>query len=64
MNKMDVEWDTLRMELMDILTVSELPATSMTCATMRALLDVLVEMSMTRAEARALIADSLKAFEE
>ena len=29
----DAEWDTLHMELMDTLAVSELPDTSMTCAT-------------------------------
>jgi hypothetical protein len=29
----NAEWDTLRMELMDTLAVSELPDTSMTCAT-------------------------------
>ena len=37
----DTEWDTLRMELMDTLAVSELPDTSMTCATLRALIDIL-----------------------
>jgi hypothetical protein len=37
----DAEWDTLRMELMDTLAVSELPDTSMTCATLRALFDIL-----------------------
>ena len=34
------EWETLRMELMDTLAVSELPDTSMTCAAKRALLDI------------------------
>ena len=29
----DAGWDTLRLELMDTLAVSELPDTSMTCAT-------------------------------
>ena len=57
----DAEWDTLRMELMDTLAVSELPDTSMTCATLRALLDIL-SINMTRAEAKALIASSLNAF--
>jgi hypothetical protein len=56
-----VAWETLRIELMDALAVSELPKTSMTCATLRALLDVL-SIDMTREEARALIADSLNAF--
>ena len=57
----DTEWDILRMELMNTLAVSELPDTSMTCATLRALLDVL-STKMTREEAKALIADSLSAF--
>ena len=56
----DAEWDTLRMELMDTLA-SELPDTSMTCATLRALLDIL-SINMTRGEAKALIASSLNAF--
>ena len=43
----DAAWHTLRMELMDALVVSELPDTSMTCASLRALLDVL-SISMTR----------------
>ena len=59
----DAEWDTLRMELMDTLAVSELPDTSMTCATLRALLDIL-SINMTRGEAKALIASSLNAFGE
>ena len=46
----DVEWDTLRMELMDTLAVSELPDTSMTCAPLRALLDIL-SINMRREEA-------------
>ena len=59
----DAAWQTLRMELMDALVVSELPDTSMTCASLRALLDVL-STTMTHGEAKALIANSLKAFEE
>jgi hypothetical protein len=55
------EWETLRMELMDTLAVSELPETSMTCATLRALLDIL-SINMTRGQAKALIASSLDAF--
>ena len=43
----DAEWDTLRMEIMDTLAVSELPDTSMTCATLSALLDILT-INMTR----------------
>ena len=43
----NAEWETLRMELMDTLAVSELPETSMTCATLRALLDIL-SINMTR----------------
>ena len=43
---------------MDTLAVSELPDTSMTCATLRALLDVL-SINMT-----PLIASSLNAFAE
>jgi hypothetical protein len=58
----DTEWDILRMELMNTLAVSELPDTSMTCATLRALLDVL-SINMTHAEAKALIASSLEAFD-
>lgn len=61
--KRDAEWETLRMELTDVLAVSELPATSMTCANLRALIDVLA-INMTHAEARALIESSLNAFEE
>ena len=57
----DAEWDTLHMELMDTLAVSELPETSMTCATLRALLDIL-SINMTRGQAKALIASSLDAF--
>jgi hypothetical protein len=57
----DAGWDTLRMELIDTLAVSELADVSMTCATLRALLDVL-STKMTREEAKALIADSLRAF--
>ena len=56
----DAGWDTLRMELMDTLAVSELPDTSMTCATLRALLDIL-SINMTRGEAKALIVSSLNA---
>ena len=59
----DAAWQTLRMELMDTLMVSELADTSMTCASLRALLDVL-SINMTHGEAKALIASSLKAFEE
>ena len=59
----NAEWETLRMELMDTLAVSELPETSMTCATLRALLDIL-SINMTRGEAKALIASSLNAFGE
>ena len=59
----DAAWQTLRMELMDTLMVSELPDTSMTCASLRALLDVL-SINMNHGEAKALIASSLKAFEE
>ena len=59
----DAEWNTLRMELMDTLAVSELPDTSMTRATLRALLDIL-SINMTRGEAKALIANSLNPFEE
>ena len=59
----DAGWDTLRMELMDTLAVSELSDTSMTCATLRALLDIL-SINMTREEAKALIANSLNAFGE
>jgi len=43
--------ETLRMELMDTLAVSELSDTSLTCATLRALLDIL-SINMTREEAR------------
>jgi hypothetical protein len=50
------------MELMDTLAVSGLPDISMTCATLRALLDVL-SINMTHAEAKALIASSLEAFD-
>ena len=57
----DAEWDTLRMELIDTLAVSELADVSMICATLRALLDVL-SIRMPREEAKALIADSLGAF--
>ena len=57
----DAEWDTLRMELMDTLAVSELD--NDTCATLRALLDIL-SINMTRGEAKALIASSLNAFGE
>jgi len=56
----DTEWDILRMELMNTLAVSELPDTSMTCATLRALLDVL-SINMTHADAKSLIVDSLSA---
>ena len=59
----DAAWHALRIELMDTLIVSELPDTSMTCASLRALLDVL-SINMTRGEAKALIASSLNAFEE
>jgi hypothetical protein len=58
----DTEWDILRMELMDTLAVSELPDISMTCATLRALLDVL-SIKMTHGDAKALIASSLEAFD-
>jgi len=51
------------LELMDTLAVSELPDTSMTCATLRALLDIL-SINMTRGEAKALIASSPNAFGE
>ena len=57
----DAEWDTLCMELMDTLAVSELPDTTMTCATLRALIDIL-SINMTRGEAKALIVSSLNAF--
>ena len=57
------EWETLRMELMDTLAVSELSDTSLTCATLRALPDIL-SINMTREEAKALIASSLNAFGE
>jgi hypothetical protein len=56
----DTEWDILRMELMNTLAVSELPDTSMTCATLRALLDVL-SIRMTHGDAKSLIVDSLSA---
>ena len=59
----DAAWHTLRMELMDALVVSELPNISITCASLRALLDVL-SITMTHREAKALIASSLRAFEE
>ena len=52
-----------KVQLMDTLAVSELPDTSMTCATLRALLDIL-SINMTRGEAKALIANSLNAFGE
>jgi hypothetical protein len=55
----DAEWNTLRMEQMYTLAVSELPHTSMTCATLRAL-----SINMMRGEAKALIASSLNAFGE
>ena len=51
------------MELMDTLAVSELPATSMTCAALHALLDTL-SINLTRGEAKAPIAGSLNAFVE
>jgi hypothetical protein len=59
----DAEWDILRIQLMDTLAVSELPDTSMTCSTLRALLDIL-SINMTRGEVKALIASSLNAFGE
>ena len=59
----DAEWDNPAMELMDTLAVSELPDRSMTCATLRALLDIL-SINMTRGEAKALIASSPNAFGE
>jgi hypothetical protein len=48
---------------MDTLAVSELPDTSMTCATLRAVFDIL-SINMTPAEAKALVANSLNAFGE
>ena len=57
----DAEWDTLRMELMDTLAVSELSDTLN--ATLRALLDI-PSINMKREEAKALIATSLNAFGE
>ena len=59
----DTEWQSLRMELRDALVESELPNTSITCASLRALLDVL-SITMAHGEAKALIASSLNAFEK
>ena len=59
----DAKWGSLRMVLMDTLVVSELPETSMTCAALRALLDVL-SIRMTRGDAKALIVQCLDAFVE
>jgi len=54
----DARWGALRMELVDTLAVWELPDTSMTCAALRALLDVL-SIRMTRGDAKALISECL-----
>ena len=59
----DAKWDALHKVLTDTLVVSDLPETSMTCAALRALLDVL-SIRMTREAAKSLIAQCLDAFGE